>query len=60
MGGSEVKRIHVDVAVGVFLIFSGITIYLLFNDETYGIACAGVGLVFLARAIVRIRLHALN
>lgn len=58
MTGSGVQRIQVDVAVGVFLVLSGITIYLLFGDETYGTACAGVGLVFVARAIARIRLHA--
>lgn len=58
MGGSEVERVRVDVAVGIFLALSGIAIYLLFGDGTYGTACAGVGLIFVARAVARIRLYA--
>lgn len=56
MGGAELQQMQVDAAAGVFLILSGIAIYLLFGDAAYGTACAGVGVVFLARATVRGRM----
>lgn len=56
MGGSEIDRMRVDVAVGIFLVLSGSLIYLLFGDGAYGAACAGVGVVFIARSLVRAQL----
>lgn len=60
MGSFEVQQVQADVAVGVFLLVAGITIYLLFGDRTYGTACVGVGLIFIARAMAKVWLFSVD
>ncbi|WP_280535948.1 hypothetical protein [Halopenitus sp. POP-27] len=52
MAHSAVEGIQADVAVGVFLVLSAIAIMVI-GDRTYALACFGVGLLFLARALTR-------
>lgn len=52
MAHSAVEGIQADIVVGIFLMLSGIVIVFLGN-WTFALACAGVGLLFLARALTR-------
>jgi hypothetical protein len=58
MATTDLRRIRVDVSVGIFLVGSGILIHVLFDESVYGMACFVVGMVFIAKAIADGRIAA--
>lgn len=56
MDTNEARAIRVDFIIGLFLIVSGVAIQVVIADTVYGLLCAGVGVVFIAKSLARIRL----
>lgn len=56
MDTSEARRIRVNFGIGLFLVVSGIGMQIVIDETVYGLLCLGVGVLFLAKSLARIRL----